>query len=207
MSRTPLVRRSVRATVPIRALAPLATAVLLVACSSDGRTLPDPVFPLPATVPPETTVPPAPPAFDLLAPWPDGAELPTTSTCDGEGLSPALTWVGVPAGTVELAVTVVDLDDALTANWIVYGIDPGLTGLLEGEVPAGAIVGPNAAGETTWAPPCPPSGTSHRFQFSVHALNQQLEVADDATAAEVISAINVVALAQSSVTGTVTRPG
>jgi phosphatidylethanolamine-binding protein (PEBP) family uncharacterized protein len=41
----------------------------------------------------------------------------------------------------------------------------------------------------------------------VHALNQQLEVADDASAAEVVELLNQTALAQSSVSGTYTRAG
>lgn len=180
---------------------------VLAGCSSDGRELADPVFPLPVTAPPETAAPTLPPVFDLLGPWPDGGEIPIDYTCDGVGVSPALNWLGVPEGTVELAVTVVDLDDGLAANWIVYGIDPRSTGLPEGATTAGALVWPNSAGDASWAPLCPPPGSSHRFQFSVHALNQQLEAADDADAAEVIDTINTIAISQSSVSGTVTRPG
>ena len=56
-----------------------------------------------------TTLPVAP--FTMVAPWQDGAEIPVLNTCDGDDVSPALSWAGVPDGTVELALVVTD-DDA-----------------------------------------------------------------------------------------------
>lgn len=187
-------------------------AVSAVACDpGDGRELDDPVFPLPVTAPPETTVPsetpppPAAPPLQIVAPWQDGAEIPVRHTCDGDDVSPALSWVNVPAGTVELAVTVTDPDAGEFAHWIVYAIDPTRTGLLEGDVPPEALLWQSSFGESAWGGPCPPAGAPHHYRFTVYALNQQLEVADDASAAEVISMLNLIAIQQASVTGTYAR--
>ena len=43
--------------------------------------------------------------------------------------------------------------------------------------------------------------------FTLYALNQQLEAADDAPATEVVSMLNLTAIDQSSVSGTFARSG
>jgi len=184
-------------------------AVGLSSCATgDGRTLNPPVFPPPETIPPDPTVPPEPTApapFALIAPWQDGAEIPVRYTCTGDDISPALTWSNVPPGALELAITVVDLDASGFVHWILYGIDPGRTSLVEDERPRPGAEWINTAGTTGWTGPCPPIGEEHRYQFTVHALNNRLEVADDALATEVISTLNLVAVDQGAVTGVFSR--
>jgi Raf kinase inhibitor-like YbhB/YbcL family protein len=216
-------------------VAGVAAAVLLLlvtACRHDGRDLRDPTSPLPAVttttvVGPDTvgdpdaaglTLPPvssaeigsslAPTAvFQLVTPWPDGAAIPTRNTCDDVDVAPALSWTGVPAGTVELAITMTDLTRDFT-HWLVTGIDPTVTGLAEGELPAGAVVYTNDFEVNGWSGPCPPAGDeAHQYLFTVHALNQQLVVADDAASDEVVSLLNQTAVTQSSVSGTYARSG
>ncbi len=168
--------------------------------------LDDPVFPPPATV--AATVPLVTPApstevaapFTLVAPWVDGSPLPDRHTCVDVGTSPALTWSNVPGGTVELAVSVVDLDADQFVHWLVYGMSPIESGLAEGQNPGG-FEWPNSSGATGWTPPCPPVGETHRYAFTVYALNQQLEAADDAPATEVLSILNTTSIAQSTVSG------
>ncbi len=188
----------------------------LAACRSDGRTLDPPTAPLPTptTVAPSTV--PGPPTFvteappqpmSVIASWPDGAAIPDRYTCEGAGLSPPLTWTGVPAGTLELALTVSDLDNGQYVHWLVDAMNGGRTGITEDQPPEEAIIRLNGAGQRAWEAPCPPPGETHRYQFTVHALNQQLEVADDLPAAEVVALLNVIATDQGSVTGVVARDG
>lgn len=185
--------------------------VALSACSGgDGRTLRPPVFPPPQTIPPEvpaSSLPPPPAPLQLIASWQDGAEIPVRHTCDGEDVAPALSWTNVPAGTVELAVTVVDLDAGGFAHWILYGIERDRTSLIENQQPPPGDEWINSFGLADWGGPCPPPGEPHLYQFTVHALNQQLEVADDAPASEVIAMLNLIAIDQGSVAGTYARPG
>ncbi|MEO1058421.1 MAG: hypothetical protein AAFY28_16055, partial [Actinomycetota bacterium] len=46
--------------------------------------------------------------FEIIGPWVDGAPIDTLYTCDGADVSPAISWVGVPEGTSELAFVMVD---------------------------------------------------------------------------------------------------
>lgn len=181
-------------------------------CGRDGRTLDPPTAPLPATTLPVEAVPsdptpPPPPPMSVIAPWPDGAAIPERHTCDGDAISPALSWTGVPAGALELALTVTDLDDPRSTLWILDALEPTRSGLVEGQVPDEGIERTNSYGVAGWEAPCPPAGETHRYQFTLHALNQQLEVADDASADEVISMLNAIAIDQASVSGVVARAG
>lgn len=194
----------------------VAVAMATTGCRSDGRDLRDPTAPLPPTT--TTTLAPGagstlapvttpPQVFSLLAPWRDGAAIPARHTCDDVDLSPALTWTNLPEGTVEVALTMNDLDADLV-HWVVTGIDLDVTGTVEGQVPDGSTVRANDLGTVGWTGPCPPPGAAgHLYMFTVHALNQQLEVADDASAAEVVELLNQTAVAQSSVSGTYARAG
>lgn len=197
----------------------IAGLVTLAGCASDGRDMKLPTFPLPpiTTAPPSTAppdvVPPdltevpavVAPTMQLIAPWPDLGPIPVRNTCDDLDVAPALSWTAVPADTAELALTLTDLDADVT-HWILYAIDPTRTGIAEAEVPAGAFAFANELGGSAWAGPCPPVGDpAHRYMLTLHALNQQLEFADDATSDEVVATLNQNAIAQSSVTGTYAR--
>lgn len=189
----------------------VAVILAITGCSfDDGRTLDPPTEPLPVIVPPTTTQPPAAPVpapLTLIAPWPDGASIPVAHTCDGADTSPALTFADVPPGAAELAVIVTDLDADGFIHWLVSGIDSARTGLVEGEIPTGATEWTNSFGSRGWRGPCPPPNVNHRYQFTVHALNQPLELADDAPAAAVIAAINSTSIGQYSVSGVYLRNG
>lgn len=194
-------------------------ATLATACNDDGREMREPELPPPApTTLAPSTVPAGeglitvatttlPPSFQLVTPWPNGAEIPARHTCDGDDVAPAISWTSVPIDTVEIAVTMTDLDAGFT-HWVMTAISPTRTGLAENEVPVGAKQWPNDFGDAAYGGPCPPADSApHTYLFTVHALNQQLEVADDASATEVISILNQTAIIQSSVSGTYARSG
>jgi len=78
----------------------------------------------------------------------------------------------VADGTVELAVLCEDLDapTGRFTHWVLSGIDPSATGVEEGEVPTGAVMGANGFGEIGWGGPQPPPGDGpHRYLFTVFA--------------------------------------
>jgi Raf kinase inhibitor-like YbhB/YbcL family protein len=115
--------------------------------------------------------------------FPTGGAIPVQFSCDGAGVSPPLSWSGVPASTAELVLSVVDLDVAGPpfVHWLVVGIDPTVTGVGEGGLPETAVeVSP-------WTGPCPPPGESHDYQFTLYALSSPTGIApgtsvDDAMA-------------------------
>jgi Raf kinase inhibitor-like YbhB/YbcL family protein len=220
------VRRSV-ATVPRRGLLVFvpAVALLTVACDTgDGRELrpagPDQTA---SVFNSTTTTIPADPAvlgsglpgegvgelgLTLRAPWEDEAAIDVRFTCDsaggasGEGLSPALSWSGIPVEATNLAVVVTDLSADGFVHWVVTGIDPGVTGLGEGEAPAGGIQGTNGFGEVGWGGPCPPPGTGeHEYLVQLHALDRDLGFAPGFDGEEAIPDIEAASIATVSVVG------
>ena len=64
-----------------------------------------------------------------------GDEVPHRHTCDGEDVSPALSWSGPPEGTRALALIVEDPDAPVGTftHWLAWNIDPLAGGLAEGE--------------------------------------------------------------------------
>lgn len=208
------------------ALAAIMLVVVAGCDRGDGRTLDDPRFPPPVTTVPATTLPagtelpnPGSPgtglpgtgsgaetgSLQLVAPWPSGAAIPARYTCDGDDVAPALAWSGVPAGTMELALTVTDADAGGFVHWIVSGIDPALGWIGDGTLPAGSATWASSFGDAGWGGPCPPDGEEHRYVFTLRALNQPLEAADDLGATEVVALLDAITAAQTSVTGTYAR--
>ena len=110
-------------------------------------------------------------------------------SADGEGLSPALSWTGTPANTRSMVVLAQDVDVPAPrplTHLILYGIDPSLDHLAEGEVPLrlrgpsprGYCSGRNGIGRTGWLPPSPlPGHGAHRYAFQVFALDTELRFA------------------------------
>jgi hypothetical protein len=76
--------------------------------------------------------------------------------------SPAIRVGGVPAGTAALAVEMVDLDLAgFDHGGGRVPLAPGMRG--EAVIPEGALDG--------WMGPCPPTGSDHRYEMRVRALD------------------------------------
>ncbi len=154
-----------------------------------------------AALPAETTEP-----FALAAPWLDGGEIDPRFTCDGSGVAPAISWGAVPAGTVEIAITLVD-DSAVSdgqpfVHWVIGGLDPAEIALAEGDAPPGALQGLNFFGDVSYGGPCPPPGEEpHLYRLTAYALNQQLELADGDPATEFLDTIAQLMISSTDVTG------
>jgi phosphatidylethanolamine-binding protein (PEBP) family uncharacterized protein len=83
----------------------------------------------------------------------------------------------VPAKAAELVLFVIDdtsSDESGGIRWMVGGIDPSSTGVEAGKLPAGGIVGTNAAGKTTYSPICPAHGKSDTIEFVMYALKKTI---------------------------------
>jgi Raf kinase inhibitor-like YbhB/YbcL family protein len=201
----------------------LAVAVLAAACDSgDGRQLAPPNPNETATLVNSTTstVPQSSAALGsgvpgegvgqegltLRAPWEDEGNIEPRFTCTngtpGTGVSPALSWSGVPAGTDNVALVVTDLSADGFVHWIVVGIDPEITGTAEGLAPAGAIQGKNGFGAIGWGGPCPPAGSGeHEYLVQLYALDKDLGLTDGFDAQPAIDAIEAASMATVSLVG------
>ncbi|MFP5255100.1 MAG: YbhB/YbcL family Raf kinase inhibitor-like protein [Acidimicrobiia bacterium] len=158
-----------------------AVAALLSACSSsDGRELPPPRPGQTTTTSTSAPVLDSTPSsgvvevFSLHSPAVSpGGSIEPAHTCDGEDLSPPLSWASVPPAA-ELALVVRDLDADGFVHWMVTGIDPLVQGLAEGGVPEGAIEHVNGFGEASWRGPCPPEGEVHTYEVALYALPEPI---------------------------------
>ncbi len=125
-----------------------------------------------------------------------GNLIPARYTCDGEDLSPPLSWDAPPEGTRSLALICDDPDAprGTFVHWVLYNLPADLRQLPEGipaqpQPPVGGIHGKNDFGRSGYGGPCPPSGT-HRYFFRLYALDQTLNLAQGATKAELLEAMN-----------------
>ncbi len=130
--------------------------------------------------------------------------IPARYTCDGEGVSPPLTWTRVPGRARSLALVVVDPDATGGAfvHWSVWDLSRGSTGLGTGHVPQGAKQGSNSAGSDGYTGPCPPPGDeAHHYVFSVYALDADLGLEAGASPRAVQDAVAQHAIATGTLTG------
>jgi phosphatidylethanolamine-binding protein (PEBP) family uncharacterized protein len=98
------------------------------------------------------------------------------NACDGANVWLPFAWRGVPSGTAELALFIVNLkpvDEAVFVDWAVAGLSPTSTGISAGTLPAGAIVGRNGFGRVGYSI-CPPKGTSETYIARLVALSHPL---------------------------------
>ncbi len=139
----------------------------------------------------------------------EGGSIPRRHTCDGEDLSPALTWSGAPERTAAFALIMDDPDARGFIHWVVFDHAGGSAGSLpEGVPPSGGSLsqGINDFRRVGYGGPCPPSGT-HRYTFTIYALDRTLGLAGSPSAAQVRSAMEGHILAQATLNGTYRRGG
>ena len=138
-------------------------------------------------------------------------DIPQRYTCDGEDISPPLSWSGVPAGAKSL-VLIVDNPDApdpqapkmTWVHWVLYNIPPGTTGFTEAvavqDLPAGTLEGINDWKRTGYGGPCPPVAR-HRYFHKLFALDTVLPNLDRPTKARIEKAMKGHILAHAEIIG------
>lgn len=134
--------------------------------------------------------------------------------CEGENISPALSWKNIPEGTKSLAVTVYD-PDAPTGSgwwhWLAFNMPPTTTHLESGasgkSMPAGTIEGRTDYGTTGFGGACPPKGDKpHRYIFTLFALDiEKINLDATAPAAQVGYNLNAHAIEKATITATYGR--
>jgi Raf kinase inhibitor-like YbhB/YbcL family protein len=154
---------------------------------------------------PAPTLPPSDTPLAVGAPWAEGGTIDPLFTCDGANVAPALSWSQAPEGTLEIAITMVDMDFPTFGHWAMAGLDPALVGLGEGDVPLGAVQATNGAGDIGYTGPCPPAGSDHTYQVTVHYLGQRTELSDGAGLDEFTSGIRAAEIASANVNGHFSR--
>ena len=138
-----------------------------------------------------------------------------TFTCDGDDISPALTWSGIPANAKTL-VLIVDDPDApdpkapkmTWVHWVLYNIPSTALELPQGfgadALPEGTLLGKNDWKQTGYRGPCPPIGR-HRYFHKLYALDVELPDLKQPTKADLEKAMQGHIIGQTELIGTYQR--
>jgi Raf kinase inhibitor-like YbhB/YbcL family protein len=109
--------------------------------------------------------------------------IPSQFTCEGQNISPELSWSGAPEGTKTFALVLHDPDAPHPGgytHWVAFNIPATVNHVAENApkntaFPRGGVQGKNDAGKNGYTGPCPPSGT-HRYNFHLYAVDGHLEL-------------------------------
>ena len=130
--------------------------------------------------------------------------IPKKFTCQGEDINPSLKIEEVPKDAKSL-VLIIDDPDAPTktwVHWIVFNILPNISEIEENSIPG--TQGTNDFNKKDYGGPCPPLGT-HRYFFKLYALDNLLNLKEDATKADVENAMQGHILEQATLIGLYSR--
>jgi Raf kinase inhibitor-like YbhB/YbcL family protein len=189
----------------------LAVALLFAACGDDEED----VAPKPTSSRTSASVTPDPDAPTITLEseaFQEGETIPVQFTCEGANVSPALSWSDPPEGTASFTLIVDDPDapGGTFTHWVLFDLPPDTRSLPQGvevgERPAaGGVQGTNDGNRVGYTGPCPPPGDSHRYIFTLYALDALLELAPGATKDDVAGVFEEHILAEAPLTGTFAR--
>lgn len=121
-----------------------------------------------------------------------GQMIPKQFTCDGDDVSPELSWKDAPAGAKSFALIMDDPDApaGTWVHWVLYNLPANAKELPEGvakqeQLPDGSVQGRNDFRKIGYGGPCPPAGKPHRYFFKLYALDGKLDLKAGASKADV----------------------
>ena len=142
----------------------------------------------------------------------EGGNIPAKYTCQGDGMSPALNWGGMPqrVGSYALIVDDPDAPGGTFTHWVLFDLNANTDNLGEGvpgvpKLPDGAIEGANSAGKLGYYPPCPPAGPAHHYHFTIYALDTMLNLDPGTSRQDVLEAMQGHILDQGTLVGLYAR--
>lgn len=110
--------------------------------------------------------------------------IPKKYTCDGAGISPALSWTAAPPGTQSYVMIMNDRDSIvgrvrrrLYAHWLMYDLPGDAHELPEGIAPQqqqladGSRQGKKGVNDFGYGGPCPDNHIAHHYVFTLYALD------------------------------------
>lgn len=127
----------------------------------------------------------------------EGEEIPSKYTCEGNDISPPLSWQDVPDNAKSLVLIVEDPDAPDPAapkmtwiHWVLYNIEPHFLELQENVVrlPMSSLPGLSSWNNKKYGGPCPPIGR-HRYYHRLYALDTILVPIENSTANNVRAAM------------------
>jgi Raf kinase inhibitor-like YbhB/YbcL family protein len=140
-----------------------------------------------------------------------GGVIPAKYTCDGQDISPPLSWSDVPANARSFALIVDDPDAprGTWVHWVAWNIPAKTRALDEGLPKEDSLSNQVKQGMTDfqrpgYGGPCPPSGT-HRYFFKLYALDMALNLPSQTTKGELEKAMKGHIVDQAELMGTYHR--
>lgn len=140
-----------------------------------------------------------------------GGAIPPKYTCDGDDISPALSWSAGPDGTQSFALIAEDPDAPMGTwtHWVMWNIPASERSLPEkvaGEkqLANGAVQGTSSFKKVGYGGPCPPGG-KHRYFFKLFALDKKLSLEPGARKEDLLKEIKGHILGEAQLMGTYTR--
>lgn len=119
--------------------------------------------------------------------------IPSIYTCNGQNMSPPLTWENAPANTQSFALIFKSPDTPMGTLylWVLYNIPNTVKSLAEAQdiSPDQLLTGSNSFSETSYRGPCPPDEYIHRYVFIIYALDAMLDLRSGADFSDVITNI------------------
>jgi len=143
----------------------------------------------------------------------EGEMIPPKHTCDGENVSPDISWSGAPEGTKSFVIIMDDHDIPMRylplltwVHWVVYDVGPDVSSLPPAvpekeTLDSGAKQGMTSFKKSGYGGPCPPFG-AHQYCFKVYALDTAVNLEPKAaTKKEILKAIEGHILAEGVLMG------
>ncbi len=134
--------------------------------------------------------------------------IPKKFSCQGEDISPQLSWTGFPKEAESFAIICDDPDapGRTWIHWVIYDIPSSITELKEGvssqeNLDSGAKQGVNDFGNIGYGGPCPPPGNPHRYFFKLYCLDKKLALSSGITKGELLKAMEGHILAKAELVG------
>ena len=125
-----------------------------------------------------------------------GGDIAKKFTCDGDDVTPQLSWSNPPAGTESFALIADDPDapSGTWTHWVAFNLPKGSGGLPENapkvnQLPRGGYQGRNDFRKVGYGGPCPPRGKPHRYFFKLYALDGPLSLKAGASRQELEEAM------------------
>ncbi len=127
----------------------------------------------------------------------DEENMPIRHTCDGDGISPPLSFSPGPEKTESFALVMVqkDEDTSAVSHWLMWGIDPSERFIGEGQPQVespkdGVFHGTHSGDKLGYLAPCPEDFFPHRYVFKVYALDKILNLEGASTQPQLTAAMD-----------------
>jgi Raf kinase inhibitor-like YbhB/YbcL family protein len=126
--------------------------------------------------------------------------IPVKYTCDGENINPPLQVQNIPVAGQSMVLIVEDegVDGNPFTHWLVWNIMPGE--VIQENTESG-VTGINSAGHRRYMGPCPPAEGVHRYFFTLHVLDTNLDLDELATRSALENAIEKHILSSATLVG------